>query len=72
MHSHSKFVAWCGCWLLAAAAWAQEPAAEKKAEKPQFAKGETVEVWWGGKDVSGEIVTLEENGWVRVKFSVDG
>lgn len=56
---------------LAAVMVAQEPAA-KQAAKPQFAAGETVEVWWAGSYLPGEIVAVEENGWVRVKFTKDG
>jgi hypothetical protein len=70
----------CGMFVLlhsiGTIARAQEPVAEKPsapaAEKPQFAKGETVEVWWAGNYLPGEIVGLEENGWVRVKFTVNG
>ena len=57
--------------ILAAAARAQAPDTVK-GEKPQFAKGETVEVWWAGSYLPGEIVAVEENGWVRVKFTKDG
>jgi hypothetical protein len=56
---------------IASLAGAQVPDAPK-AEKPVFAKGEMVEVWWAGTYLPGEIVALEENGWVRVKFTKDG
>ncbi|HEX5105699.1 MAG TPA: SHD1 domain-containing protein, partial [Pirellulaceae bacterium] len=53
---------------MAAIMSAQEPATEK----PQFKEGESVEVWWAGSYLPGEIVGLEENGWVRVQFAVNG
>lgn len=56
---------------LSGVVFAQEASTEK-VEKTTFAAGEKVEVWWAGKYVPGEIVALEENGWVRVKFSLNG
>jgi hypothetical protein len=78
--------AFCGCvvvsaLLVTAISWGQEatdkPAAADKpapapADKPMFVKGETVEVWWAGSYLPGEIVAVEENGWLRVKFTVNG
>jgi hypothetical protein len=29
-------------------------------------------VWWAGSYLPGEIVAVEENGWLRVKFMVNG
>src|SRR5688500_11798759 len=43
-----------------------------KKENPVFAAGEKVEVWWAGKFLPGEIVTVEGNGWVQVKFAQNG
>jgi hypothetical protein len=71
----------CGGALVAAlvvplTASGQDPAAQKPAaapsQKPTFAKGEMVEVWWAGSYLPGEIVAVEENGWVRVKFTLNG